>query len=255
MDLGLKNARVIVTGGAAGIGRAIADAFAAEGAVVHVCDVDEAALDTLPPGITGTRADMGAADEIETFVTGAIAAMGGLDCLVNNAGIAGPTGRVDDIDPADWEACLNICLTSQFHATRHAADALRRSDNGSIVNISSLAGRLGFGLRTPYAAAKWGVIGLTKSLAIELGPDGVRVNALLPGIVAGARQRSVLEAKAERQGRSFEEIEAQALSNTSLRDYVQPEDIANQALYLASPVGRGVSGQAISICGDTQTLT
>ncbi|WOI56761.1 SDR family oxidoreductase [Palleronia sp. LCG004] len=255
MELGLKGARVIVTGGGGGIGRIIAESFAAEGAIVHVCDVDEAALSSLPEGITGTPADMGEPAEIERFVTSAIDTMGGLDCLVNNAGIAGPTGNVDDIDPADWDACLNICLTSQFHATRHAVAALRQSENASIVNLSSLAGRLGFGMRTPYAAAKWGVVGLTKSLAIELGPEGVRVNAILPGIVAGERQRRVLEAKAQRQGRSFDEIEAQALSNTSMRDYVQPEEIATQALYLASRLGRGISGQAISICGDTQTLT
>ncbi|SHJ16684.1 NAD(P)-dependent dehydrogenase, short-chain alcohol dehydrogenase family [Palleronia salina] len=255
MDWGLKGARVIVTGGAAGIGLATARAFADAGAVVHVCDIDQAALDALPDGITGTRADMGDAVQIEAFVSGAIAAMGGLDTLVNNAGIAGPTAPVDEIDDADWAATLEICLTSQFRATRHAAAALRDSDNASIVNISSLAGRLGFGLRTPYAAAKWGVIGFTKSLAIEMGSDGVRANAILPGIVSGDRQVRVLTQKAERQGRSFAEVEADALRYTSTGAYVAPEDIAHQALYLASPLGRAVSGQAISVCGDTQMLT
>ncbi|MGB3554505.1 MAG: SDR family oxidoreductase [Jannaschia sp.] len=255
MDFGLKDARVIVTGGASGIGRVIAGAFAGEGATVHVCDIDADAVAALPSGIVGMRADMGDRAQVEPFVSNAIGAMGGLDVLVNNAGIAGPTGPVDEIDPADWDACLRICLTSQFLATRHAAAALRASQNASIVNISSLAGRLGFGLRTPYAAAKWGVIGFTKSLAIELGPDGVRVNAILPGIVAGDRQKRVLEAKAQRQGRSFAQVEADALSYTSMHDYVQPEDIAHQALYLASPLGRAISGQTISICGDTQMLT
>lgn len=254
MDLGLKGPRMIVTGGAAGIGLVIAKTLAKEGASVHVCDIDDAALAELPDEITGCRADMGDPAEIERFVTEAISGLGGLDVLVNNAGIAGPTGGVDEIDPAGWDACLQICLTAQFHATRHAVAALRQSDNASIVNISSLAGRVGFAFRTPYAAAKWGVIGFTKSLAIELGPDGIRANAILPGLVAGPRQTRVLEAKAARQGRSFADVEADALSFTSMRTYVQPEDIAHMVLYLASPLGRTVSGQAISVCGDTQML-
>lgn len=255
MDLALTGARVIVTGAGAGIGRVIAEAFATEGAHVHVCDIDAATLRDLPAGITGVHADMGAGEDVERFVTGAIAEMGGLDTLVNNAGIAGPTGAVDEIDPAGWEDCLRVCLTSQFHAVRHSAQALRESDNGAIINLSSLAGRMGFGLRTPYAAAKWGVIGLTKSLAIELGDQGVRANAVLPGVVAGDRQRRVLQARAARQGRSFEEVEAEALRYTSTGRYVQPEDIAHQVLYLASPLGAAISGQAISVCGDTQMLT
>lgn len=255
MSFGLNGARVIVTGAGAGIGRAIAEAFVAQGARVHVCDIDAATLRDLPEGMEGMQADMGDAPQIARFMTAAVSGLGGLDTLVNNAGIAGPTGHVDDIDPDDWDECLRVCLTSQFHTVRVAAEALRQSDNAAIVNLSSLAGRLGFGLRTPYAAAKWGVIGLTKSLAIELGPDGVRVNAVLPGVVAGDRQTRVLQAKADRQGRSFEEVEAEALRYTSTGRYVQPEDIANQVLYLASPMGAAVSGQAISVCGDTQMLT
>jgi len=255
MGFGLKGARVIVTGAGAGIGRAIADAFVAEGARVHICDIDPATLEDLPMGMTGAHADMGDAAQVERFITEAITAMGGLDTLVNNAGIAGPTSRVDDIAPDAWDECLRVCLTSQFLAVRTAAAALRESDNAAIINLSSLAGRLGFALRTPYAAAKWGVIGLTKSLSIELGPDGVRVNAVLPGIVAGPRQERVLQAKADRQGRSFGAVEADALRAVSTGQYVQPEDIANQVLYLASPMGASVSGQAISVCGDTQMLS
>lgn len=255
MGFGLNGARVIVTGAGAGIGRAIAEAFVAEGAQVHICDIDPASLEDLPQGITGAQADMGDAAQVRTFIAGAIAALGGLDTLVNNAGIAGPTSPVDEITPEAWDECLRVCLTSQFLAVRTAASALRQSDNAAIINLSSLAGRLGFGLRTPYAAAKWGVIGLTKSLSIELGPDGVRVNAVLPGLVAGARQERVLQAKADRQGRSFDAVEADALRATSSGRYVQPGDIANQVLYLASPMGAAVSGQAISVCGDTQMLS
>ncbi len=254
MKLALENTRVIVTAGAQGIGRAIVEAYLAEGARVATCDIDDSALNTLPKEVFHIRADMSDATQIANFMTASLAHLGGLDVLVNNAGIAGPTSPVEDIDPADWNATLAICLTAQFHCVQHAVGALRQSKNASIINLSSLAGRLGFAMRTPYAAAKWGVIGLTKSLAIKLGHDGIRCNAILPGIVSGDRQRRVLEAKAQRRGISFEQVEAEAFSYTSLKEYVQPEQIADQILFLTSPRGRTISGQAISICGDGQML-
>ncbi len=254
MNLELEGSRVIVTAGAQGIGRAIVEAYLAEGAHVATCDIDVAALATLPDEVFRQPADMGDAGQIATFMAAAQAHLGGIDVLVNNAGIAGPTSPVEEIDPADWDATLAICLTAQFHCVRHAVPALRQSANASIINLSSLAGRVGFAMRTPYAAAKWGVIGLTKSLAIELGGDGIRCNAILPGIVAGDRQRRVLEAKAQRRGISFEQVEAEAFSYTSIKDYVEPEQIADQILFLTSSRGRMVSGQAVSICGDGQML-
>ncbi|ARC90334.1 SDR family oxidoreductase [Rhodovulum sp. MB263] len=254
MKLDLEGTRVLVTAGAQGIGRAIVEAYLAEGARVATCDIDASALETLPAGVFRQRTDMGDAGQIADFMTAALEHLGGLDVLVNNAGIAGPTGPVEDIDPADWETCLSVCLTSQFHCVRHAVPALRQSANASIINLSSLAGRLGFALRTPYSAAKWGVIGFTKSLSIELGRDGIRCNAILPGIVAGDRQRRVLEARAQRRGLSFAEAEEEAFSRTSLKDYVQPEQIADQILFLTSARGRTISGQAISVCGDCQML-
>ena len=136
--------------------------------------------------------------------------MGGLDCLVNNAGIAGPTAKIEDIDDAAWQNCLDICLNGQFYCVKAALCYLRKSDNPSIVNLSSAAGKYGFALRTPYAAAKWGVVGLTKSLSIELGADNIRVNAILPGLVAGDRQRRVMEAKSQQLGVAFSEIEEAA---------------------------------------------
>lgn len=254
MELGLSGARVIVTAGAAGIGRAIVEGFLAEGARVATCDVDAAALRTLPEEVLARQVDVSDASALRGFLSEACEKFGGLDCLVNNAGIAGPTARVEDIDLAGWEQCLSICLTSQFVAVGHVVEMLRQSDNASIINLSSVAGRVGFRLRTPYAAAKWGVIGLTKSLAIELGPDNIRVNAILPGLVSGDRQRRVLEAKAQSQGRTLAEVEAEAFSYTSIREYVTPQQIADQILYLSSARGRTISGQAISICGDTRML-
>jgi NAD(P)-dependent dehydrogenase (short-subunit alcohol dehydrogenase family) len=257
MDLDIAGLRVLVTAGAAGIGLEIARAFVEEGARVHVCDVDRGALDaiaTSDPALTRSVADVSDRAQVGRLFDDAVGALGGLDCLVNNAGIAGPTGRVEEINVEDWDRCVDICLTGQFNCVRLAVPHLKASRNGSIVNLSSAAGRAGFALRTPYAAAKWGVVGLTKSLSRELGEFGIRVNAILPGVVAGDRQRRVLEAKAQQLGRSFAEMEAAAFANMSLKEYITPRQLADQIVFLASPRGRTVSGQAISVDGDLQML-
>ena len=257
MELGIGGLRVMVTAGAAGIGLEIARTFALEGAKVHVCDVDRDAVAGLArsdPAIGATVCDVADRAQVARFFEEGLARLGGLDCLVNNAGIAGPTGKVDEIDPAEWDRCLAIDLTGQFNCVRLAVPHLRKSKNASIMHVSSLAGRLGFALRTPYAAAKWGVVGLARSLAVELGPDKIRVNALLPGIVAGERQERVLSAKAKARGISFEEMEKVAFSYTSLKEYVTAEDLANLVAFVASPKGRMISGQSLSVCGDTNML-
>lgn len=257
MNLDIKGLRVLVTAGANGIGLAIARAFSGEGAKVHICDVDADALKALKtsdPLLSQTVCDVSDRSAVQTLFTEAKATLGGLDVLINNAGVAGPTAKVDEMNPEDWDRCLNICLTGQFNCTRLAVPLLRESTNASIVNISSAAGRLGFAMRSPYAAAKWGVIGFTKSLSIELGPDNIRVNAILPGLVAGDRQRRVLEAKAQQRGISFAEMERTAFSYTSIKDYVTPQQLADQIVFMCSPRGKTISGQAISICGDTQML-
>ena len=250
MDLKLQGHRVIVTAGASGIGLEIAKAFREEGANVWTCDIQSSSEE----GIRSSQCDVSNRNQVGDFFEMAVSDLGGLDCLVNNAGIAGPTSRIEDMDPADWDQTLAICLTGQFNFARLAMPHLRQSNNPSMANLSSLAGRVGFAQRTPYAAAKWGVIGLTKSLAIEGGLDGVRVNAILPGLVAGDRQKRVLSAKAEAKGISYEAMEAEAFSYTSIKDYVEPSQIADQIVYLASSRARTISGQAISVCGDTGML-
>lgn len=257
MDLGIEGLRVIVTAGASGIGLETARAFVGEGARVHVCDIDAEAVAGLAqtdPALGRTVCDVADRAAVARLFDEAISGLGGLDVLVNNAGIAGPTEPVDQIDPEAWERCVDVCLTSQFNCTRLAVAHLKESDNASIINLSSAAGKLGFALRTPYAAAKWGVIGFTKSLAVELGPHGIRANAILPGVVEGERIQRVFEGKARARNISVEEVEAEALSRVSMRTMVSARQLADQILFLCSPRGRTISGQAVSVCGDIQML-
>ena len=247
----------MVTAGATGIGREVARAFAREGAKVFVCDVDVRALAALKrsdPKLRQTRADVANRADVEQLFKEAVKALGGLDVLVNNAGIAGPTGPVESISPADWDRCIAVNITGQFNCARLAVPHLRKSKNASIVNLSSAAGRLGFPLRTAYASSKWAVVGFTKSLAVELGKAGIRVNAIQPGIVEGERIRRVFKAKAKERGVTFKKIQDEALSVVSMRTTVTPQQIADAILFICSPRGRTISGQALSICGDTQML-
>jgi NAD(P)-dependent dehydrogenase (short-subunit alcohol dehydrogenase family) len=257
VNLGIKGLRVLVTAGAGGIGLEVARSFVAEGARVHVCDVDQKALRALgksDPKITRSKADVSDRRQVAKLFKEALAVLKGLDVLVNNAGIAGPTGKVDEIAPEDWDRCLAIDITGQFNCARLAVPHLRQSKNASIVNLSSAAGRLGFPLRTPYSAAKWAVVGFSKSLAAELGPDGIRCNAIQPGIVAGPRIDRVMENKARARGISPAAMLEEALSVVSMRTTVTPQQIADAIVFICSERGRTISGQAISICGDTQML-
>jgi NAD(P)-dependent dehydrogenase (short-subunit alcohol dehydrogenase family) len=257
MDLGIKGLRVIVTAGAAGIGREVARTFMREGAQVQVCDVDRealAALATSDPKLKATLCDVSDRDAVTRFIDSAAGALGGLDCLINNAGIAGPTGRVDEIPPEEWDHTLAVNITGQFNCVRTALRHLAKSSNPSIINLSSAAGRLGFPLRTPYAASKWAVVGFTKSLAIELGPLKIRVNAIQPGAVEGDRIRRVFAAKAQVRGVSMQTVADEAMSHASIKEMIAPQQLADMMVFLASPRGRTVSGQAISICGDVQSL-
>jgi NAD(P)-dependent dehydrogenase (short-subunit alcohol dehydrogenase family) len=258
MNTSAQGLRVLVTAGAAGIGRAIAQTFAVHGARVHICDADRAALEACgreQPDLSRSLADVSRADDVDRLFVDVKRELGGLDVLVNNAGIAGPTAKVEDIQPADWERCIAVDLNGMFYCTRLAIPMLKANGHargGSIINLSSVAGRLGFGMRTPYAAAKWGVVGFTKSLAIEAGPDGIRVNCIQPGDVEGERINRVIQAKAEAFGVSFETQKQTLLDTISLRTFVGAQDIANMALFLATDAGKRISGQALSVCGDKQ---
>jgi NAD(P)-dependent dehydrogenase (short-subunit alcohol dehydrogenase family) len=257
MDLGINGLRVLVTAGANGIGLSVAKAFESEGAKVHICDVDEKALAELAganPAITSSRIDVSSREQVGKLFEEALNRLGGLDALINNAGVAGPTGQVDSIEPDDWDRTIAINITGQFNCARLAVPHLRQSKNPSIVNLSSIAGRLGMARRSPYCASKWAVIGFTKSLSAELGPAGIRVNSVLPGLVEGDRLRKVIDANAKNRGITFADAEAEFVSYVSMKTTVTPQQIADAILFLCSPRGRTISGQAISICGDVQML-
>lgn len=249
--------RVLVTAGASGIGRAIVDALVTAGARVHVCDVDEQALEALgraQPEVGASRADVSSEADVDALLRAVQARLGGLDVLVNNAGIAGPTAAVEDVDPADWRRCIDINLTGQFLCARAAVPLLKAAGGGAMINMSSVAGRLGYAFRTPYAAAKWAVIGLTQSLAKELGPSNISVNAILPGIVEGPRMEGVIRDRATAVGDSYEAMRQTYIDRISLRRMVSPNDIADMVLFLLSPAGRNVSGQSLSVCGNVESL-
>jgi NAD(P)-dependent dehydrogenase (short-subunit alcohol dehydrogenase family) len=254
MELSANGLRVLVTAGAAGIGREIARTFLTHGARVQVCDVDEEALSVLPQEIFRCKADVANVAQVERLFEEVKKNLGGLDVLVNNAGIAGPTGKVEDIRPEDWDRCIAVDLNSMFYVTRKAMPLIKAAGGGSIINLSSIAGRFGFAMRTPYSAAKWAVVGFTQSLAVEAGPEGVRVNCIQPGIVEGERVERIMADKAAGLGISKEEVRKRMVEGISLKTTVTAQDVADTALFLTLGAGRHISGQALSVCGGARYL-
>lgn len=250
--------RVLISGAATGIGAAMADAFVQVDAHVYICDVDGAAVQRAKdrnPKLHAGVADVSNRGQVDRVIDDASAKLGGLDILVNNAGIAGPTGEVESIQPEDWERTMSTNLNSQYYFLRKAVPLLKTtSDCPSIIAMSSVAGRLGYAFRAPYASTKWAIVGLVKSLAVELGPSNIRVNAILPGVVQGDRMDRVIAARAESAGVSFDEMKAQYLKRISLRRMVTADDVAAMALFLASPAGQNITGQAISVDGNVEYL-
>lgn len=248
--------RVAITAAAGGIGRAVTTAFHRHGARVHVCDIDEDGLGSLATeleGVTYSVTDMADGDAVRGFVEEAALQLGGIDVLVNNAGISGPTAPVEDLDVDAWRAVLDVNLTGTLIATQAAIPHLKQSEAGSIINLSSLGGRFAYADRSPYAVTKRGLLALTETLAVELGPDDIRVNAIAPGAVEGARGRSVLQHRADATGRSLAEVTAHAMANQSLKRFVDPDDIAELMLFLTSEAGRSITGQTLAIDNGSQT--
>lgn len=249
---------VLITAGASGIGLVMARGFLDAGACVFVCDVNETALEQARaalPGLQGCVADVADEDSVRRLVAQASQAMGGLDVLVNNAGIAGPTALIEEVQHADLARTLDVNVVGQFLCAKYAVPLLKQSDHAAIVNMSSAAGHLGMPGRSVYSASKWAVIGLTQSLAIELGPLGIRVNAVLPGAVDGPRIRAVIAAKAEILGKPLAEVTHDYERQSSLGRMVTAEDVADTVLFACSQAARSITGQALAVDGHTQALS
>jgi NAD(P)-dependent dehydrogenase (short-subunit alcohol dehydrogenase family) len=248
--------RVVVTAGASGLGATIASAFVETGAEIHICDIDEAALPTFRgqfPDCLATHADVANEEQVASMFETQRTRFGGLDVLVNCAGIAGPTAQIDNITPTDWNRAIGVNLNGQYLCLHHAVPMLGESRNPNIICISSVAGRMGIPWRTPYVASKWAIVGIVKALAIELGPSDIRVNAVLPGIVEGPRMDGVIRARAKLEGVEEGRMREEYLSRISLRRMVTADDVALMCLYLCSPAGRNITGQAISVDGNVES--
>ena len=253
----LDGQRALITGAGSGIGQVMAQHFEKAGARIWICDADTNNLEQSlkeNPDWNGTPCDVSDENQVDQLFKEISDSFGGLEILVNNAGIAGPTAPVEEIDPDEWRRSVGVNLNGAFYCTRLATPLLKNSPKASIINISSVAGRLGFARRLPYASTKWAMIGFTESLAKELGPSGIRVNALLPGIVEGPRIEGVFQARAKSEGVPYEEVRDRVLNNVSMKRMVSAGDVAEMAVFLCSEAGKNISGQSISVCGNVENL-
>lgn len=249
--------RVIITAGAAGIGRTIATRFADQGAEVHVCDIDGAALEALShdyPAIVGDGIDVTSEAALDGWLEDCLEEMGGCDVLVNNAGIAGEAARVEDLGLAAWRQCLAVNLDAQMLTCRRVVPVMKQQKSGSIINMSSNAGLYGYPFRTPYAAAKWAVIGFTKSVASEVGPWNIRCNAICPAAVEGERMDRVIRNIAASSNRTEDNVREEYTAGTSMRRFATADEVADLCLFLGSDAARFISGQAIAVDGNTETF-
>lgn len=242
--------KVLITAGAGGIGLATATAFTAAGHRVHIADIDGdavAAAAAAHEHLTGSVTDVSRPDDVEDLFEDVARELGGLDVLVNMAGIGGPTTAAEDLDPADWEAVVGVNLTGTFRVTQRAIPLLKASEAGTIVTMSSLAGRFGYPHRIAYSTTKWGLVGFAQTLALELGEHGITSNTIHPGAVAGPRMDAVLQGRTRVNGTTVEEEITSALANQAIKQFIDPADIAALILFLAGPHGRTITGQQIPI--------
>lgn len=251
-----ENLKILITGGASGIGLKIAESFHSHGAQIFICGTNKKKLDQClasNPAWHGMICDVRDESAVKNFVTSAVKTLGGLDLIVNNSGIAGPTAKLEDCSVDEWRDTIDINLNGVFLVSKFAIPHLRESQ-GSIIHISSVAGRIGFALRAPYCSSKFALQGLTESMSKELGPDGIRVNSILPGFVESERWANTTKSRAQEMGISYEEMRAKLLEKSSLKSTVSEEEVAHMCLYLNSEMGRNITGQSISICANVEYL-
>ena len=247
--------RVVVTAGASGIGLAIAQKFLSEGADVFICDIAAPALEAAlaeNPKFQGMLANVGDPSSVEVFFKKALATLGGIDVLVNNAGIGGPRANVEDIDYQDWDDCIRINLSGMFYCVKQVIPVMKAQGAGCIINISTSSAKTGLPNRLPYVASKVGVLGLSHNLARELGASNIRVNTILPGLMDNPRGRGLVAGYANEQGLSIDEAEAEFLKYISLKSWIKPSEIADTAFFLASPQARHITGQEMAVDGNCE---
>jgi len=249
---------VVIVAGASGIGREIARAYLKESAKVFVCDISEPLIKEFKkefPSVYIKQVDVSSYKQVQGFFKDLTKEISVIDVLVNSAGIAGPTALLHESNTDHWDQTIDVNIKGMFYTCKESIPFIKKSKAGSIINLASNAAFYGFPFRSAYTTAKWATIGMTKTLAMELGKDNIRVNAICPGSVSGARIDRVIEADAKEQGKSIEEIKASYVKQVSLKTFVEPEDVANMCLYLSSEMGRFISGQAIGLDGHTEGLS
>ncbi|MEM7358325.1 MAG: SDR family oxidoreductase [Pseudomonadota bacterium] len=252
MKVSLSGKRAFITAGGAGMGRSTAVSMHELGAQVYVCDIDKNALASLPEAIESFHCDVSNSSELDAIFAEILPQ--GLDILVNNAGVAGPTKLVEDISDDEWRECMAVGIDAQFYCARRVVPVFKKQGQGVIINLISAAGIMGYPTRSPYVAAKWAVHGFTKSLAMELGPDNIRVNGIVPGNINGDRIERVIAAHAETDNLDPEVVRRMYAIGTSMQCYVDPQEVADMICFLASDYGKHVSGQIIGVDGNTETL-
>jgi|TARA_B110000495_G_C23009451_1_gene596886 NAD(P)-dependent dehydrogenase (short-subunit alcohol dehydrogenase family) len=254
----LKNKIIIISAGASGIGLATAKICLSRGAFVYICDIDIKSLSKLNKNplkdkrLFTYKCDASNEDDVINFFKKIKKKTKKIDSLINNVGISGPTGTLDKLKSKDWEKTIQVDINSHFYFTKQAIPLIKKSKNGSIINISSTAGILGFPLRTPYAASKWAIVGITKSLAMELGKFNIRVNAVCPGTIKGKRMKRVIKEKAKFMKKNPKNIEKDFVSMSSMKKWIFEEDIGKMCAFLISEDSSKVSGQVIAVDGHTE---
>ncbi len=256
--LSLDGKRIIITAGGNGIGRAMAECFASAGATVSICDISDENFKNLLASGTAKHAEICDVSNflaLEKYFGNAVKTLNGLDIIINNAGISGPNALIEDIDPEEWQRTIDVDLNGVFYGSKLAIPHLKNNGSGVIINISSSAAFFGYPNRSPYNAAKWALVGLTKTMAMELGRFNIRVNAICPGSVNGERIEKVILDESKSRNISVEEVQKSYVKHVSMGTFMETEDIANAAMYLVSDMGRYVSGQILGVDGHTESLS
>ena len=258
MPLSLKSKKIIISAGASGIGWSTAKICLSKGATVYICDIESKYLKKVQKHPLNKKklfvyeCDASNENQVSELFKKINKKTKKIDALINNVGIAGPTGSLEKLKSQDWERTIQVDVNSHFYFTKKAIPLIKKSKNGSIINISSTAGILGFPLRSPYAASKWAIIGVTKTLAMELGKYNIRVNAVCPGTIKGERMKRVIRDKAKFTKVSSKTVEKEFISMSSMKKWILEEDIGKMCAFLISDDSSKVSGQVISVDGHTE---